>query len=166
VSDLLKKLQYAAEAKALVLHAPAAFAPHLETLREQAAVDLEPQAGVRYGFVMAFVTTLQQVSSIANALHTLLEPGDAKVWMAYPKASSKRHTCEFNRDTGWQAIGDAGLEPVRQIAVDDDWSALRFRRVEFIKSIEARHQPRHQHSRQGPHNKSGCRNLTTTRCMN
>ena len=25
------------------------------------------------------------------------------------------------------------FEPVHQVAVDEDWSALRFRRVEFIK---------------------------------
>ena len=32
----------------------------------------------------------------------------------------------------------AGFEPVRQVAVDEDWSALRFRRAEFIKTL-ARH---------------------------
>jgi hypothetical protein len=29
---------------------------------------------------------------------------------------------------------DAANESVRQVAIDEDWSALRFRRVEFIKS--------------------------------
>jgi hypothetical protein len=28
-----------------------------------------------------------------------------------------------------------GFEPVRQIAIDEDWSALRFRRTDFIKSM-------------------------------
>jgi hypothetical protein len=32
-------------------------------------------------------------------------------------------------------LGDAGFEPVRQVAIDEDWSALRFRRVEYIKSM-------------------------------
>ena len=57
------------------------------------------------------------------------------MWFAYPKASSKNYSCEFNRDTGWDALGKAGFEGVRQIAIDDDWSALRFRRVEFIKKM-------------------------------
>jgi hypothetical protein len=26
-----------------------------------------------------------------------------------------------------------GFDTVRQVAIDDDWSALRFRRVEYIK---------------------------------
>ncbi|MDZ7812318.1 MAG: hypothetical protein U5L74_04040 [Ideonella sp.] len=35
-------------------------------------------------------------------------------------------------------LGAAGFEPVRQVVVDEDWSALRFRRAEFIKTL-ARH---------------------------
>lgn len=27
----------------------------------------------------------------------------------------------------------AGFDTVRQVAIDDDWSTLRFRRVEYIK---------------------------------
>ncbi len=57
------------------------------------------------------------------------------MWIAYPKGTSKRYACEFNRDTGWRALGRLGFEPVRQIAIDEDWSALRFRRADFIKSM-------------------------------
>ena len=32
-------------------------------------------------------------------------------------------------------MGDAGFEPVRMVAIDEDWSAVRFRRVEFIKTM-------------------------------
>jgi hypothetical protein len=61
--------------------------------------------------------------------------GDAILWMAYPKGTSKRYECEFNRDNGWDVLGRAGFEGVRQVAIDEDWSALRFRRVEFSKSL-------------------------------
>jgi hypothetical protein len=57
------------------------------------------------------------------------------VWFAYPKQSSKKYTCEFNRDSGWAELGKAGFEPVRMVAIDADWSAVRFRRVDFIKSL-------------------------------
>jgi len=55
------------------------------------------------------------------------------LWFAYPQGTSKRYTCEFNRDTGWSALRSAGFDTVRQVAIDEDWSALRFRRVEYIK---------------------------------
>lgn len=60
--------------------------------------------------------------------------GDVLLWFAYPKGSSKRYTCEFNRDNGWQVIRGAGFDSVRQVAIDEDWSALRVRRVEYIKA--------------------------------
>jgi hypothetical protein len=31
--------------------------------------------------------------------------------------------------------GDCGFEPVRMVAIDEDWSAVRFRRAEFIKTL-------------------------------
>jgi hypothetical protein len=67
-------------------------------------------------------------------LDPLLE-GDALLWFAYPKGTSKKYTCDFNRDTGWQIVGDHGFEGVRQVAIDEDWSALRFRRTKFIKTM-------------------------------
>ena len=52
-----------------------------------------------------------------------------------PPGTSKKYKCEFNRDSGWLVLGAAGFEPVRMVAIDDDWSALRFRRVEHIKKM-------------------------------
>ena len=60
--------------------------------------------------------------------------GDAVVWFAYPKGSSKKLRCDFNRDTGWDAVKAAGFDTVRAVAIDEDWTGLRFRRTEFIKS--------------------------------
>ena len=86
-------------------------------------------------FALAFVTKQAEVDALSKDLAGRAE-GDAVVWFAYPKASSKRYTCEFTRDSGWTAMGAAGFEPVRMVAIDEDWSALRFRRVEFIKTLE------------------------------
>ncbi|HJP97497.1 MAG TPA: hypothetical protein VJ862_02935 [Rhodanobacteraceae bacterium] len=59
--------------------------------------------------------------------------GDALLWFAYPKGTSKKYACDFNRDDGWEVLRKSGFDSVRQVAIDDDWSALRFRRVEYIK---------------------------------
>jgi hypothetical protein len=64
--------------------------------------------------------------------------GDALLWFAYPKGTSKRYQCEFNRDTGWGVIRGAGFESVRMVAIDADWSAVRFRRLNFIKPSRSR----------------------------
>lgn len=83
---------------------------------------------------MAFVTQQTEVDALARELASKAR-GDALLWFAYPKGSSKRYKCEFNRDTGWAILGDLGFEAVRQVAIDEDWSALRFRSVEYIKTM-------------------------------
>jgi hypothetical protein len=57
---------------------------------------------------------------------------DALLWIAYPKKTGKIKS-DITRDSGWEAVFGAGYEPVTQIAIDDDWSALRFRPANSIK---------------------------------
>ena len=40
---------------------------------------------------------------------------------------------EINRASGWSALAAAGFEGCRMVAIDEDWSAKRYRRREFIK---------------------------------
>jgi hypothetical protein len=56
-----------------------------------------------------------------------LEPGGA-LWVAYIKATSGKKT-DINRDSIRGYVGTIGLDTVSQIALDDDWSALRLKVV-------------------------------------
>lgn len=76
-----------------------------------------------------------EVDRFASRVAKATSGEDAIVWVAYPKGTSKNYQCEFNRDTGWGKLGELGFEPVRQVAIDADWTALRFRRVEYIKKM-------------------------------
>lgn len=131
----LTTLQVGQRSPRLVLDAPPEQAGLLVALRAGVELDTTAAPGRRYPFVLAFASTLPAVGRIAALVGEALEDGDAVLWACYPKASSRRYRCEFNRDTGWQVLGDAGFEGVRQVAIDADWSALRFRRVEFIRSM-------------------------------
>ncbi len=48
-------------------------------------------------------------------------------WIAYPKKSSGFKT-DIDRDHGWEPVLKAGFKGVRAISIDEDWTALRFRR--------------------------------------
>lgn len=50
---------------------------------------------------------------------------DTLAWIAYPKAGQLG--TDLNRDTLSETLADRGVRPVRQIAIDEVWSALRFR---------------------------------------
>ncbi len=56
-----------------------------------------------------------------------LEPGGA-LWVAYIKGTSDKKT-DINRDSIREYVGNVGLDTVSQIAIDDDWSALRLKVV-------------------------------------
>ena len=84
-------------------------------------------------FALAFATAQAEVDRLSTLLSAKAE-GDALLWFAYPKGTSKKYQCDFNRDTGWSVLKSTGFDTVRAVAIDEDWSALRFRRVEFIKS--------------------------------
>ena len=84
------------------------------------------------GFWLAFVTRKSEVDRLAPQIVKKAR-GDAIVWFAYPKGTSKKYTCDFNRDTGWDVLKKTGFDTVRSVAIDEDWTALRFRRKEYIK---------------------------------
>ncbi|MBX7213763.1 MAG: hypothetical protein K1X39_07080 [Thermoflexales bacterium] len=133
MSDLFKKLNLTDQTEILVIDAPASVEPEIAAL---VGVKVVRQASkVRAPrFALVFATTLAQVEAAARGI-AARATGDPILWMAYPKGSSKTYRCEFNRDNGWQALGEVGYEPVRQVAIDADWSALRFRRVENIQRM-------------------------------
>lgn len=133
MTPLFGKLNLKDQREIVVLHAPPGFEPELAAL-DGVTVHRDASGAGPIGFALAFVTTLAEVQAAADALLPRA-PDDAVVWFAYPKGTSRRFRCEFNRDTGWEALGRAGFEGVRQVAIDEDWSALRFRRVEFIRKM-------------------------------
>lgn len=50
---------------------------------------------------------------------------DRLTWVAYPKAGQLG--TDLNRDSLAALLSKSGVQPVRQVAIDDVWSALRFR---------------------------------------
>ena len=129
---VFEKLNLKNQTEIVVLNPPALFEPalaeldHVTVHRDLGAVEL-------VNFSLAFAMTQAEVDRLSELL-ILKANGDALLWFAYPKGTSKKYQCDFNRDTGWAALQAAGFDTVRQISIDEDWTALRFRRVQFIKS--------------------------------
>ena len=74
--------------------------------------------------VIAFVLTLAALDTIATpAIEAARE--DRLAWIAYPKA--RQLGTDLNRDVLAELITREDVRPVRQIALDDVWSALRLR---------------------------------------
>lgn len=133
MNPLLKKLNFKDQKEILILNMP----EDLNSLFE----DFENYTSLKKGFdgskkefVIVFASKLIEVETLSPQIDAILE-GDGLCWWVYPKGSSKKYKCDFNRDNGWQSLGKLGYEPVRMVALDEDWSALRFRRVKYIKTM-------------------------------
>jgi hypothetical protein len=131
---VFKKLNYKEQETLYVLHCPDSFETQLKEMAAHAIIKKKLSSGDKAGFIIAFCTKQIEINKLTPTLLKALL-GDGLLWFAYPKGTSKKYTCDFNRDTGWKILGSYGFEPVRMVAIDEDWSALRFRRVEYIKKM-------------------------------
>ncbi len=130
---LLKKLNHKPGVPVTVLGAPPEVGPLVDAWSAETRV--KRRLGRNEAFVVAFVRTPAEVAERAPKAAAALSE-DGILWVAYPKKSSTRYRSELGRDDSWQPLGDAGMEPVRQVAIDADWSALRFRRAEHISRLQ------------------------------
>lgn len=115
--DLAAKLQLKPEQPFKIVSAPHALAEALTGLEREGA-EGQPVA------LLVFVTNREAVTS---HLEEIVESAskDHLTWVAYPKAGHLG--TDLNRDTLAALLVESGVQPVRQVAVDDVWSALRFR---------------------------------------
>lgn len=134
MNPIFAKLNYKTQPEIAVINAPDEFLSVVDEMKPLATLVHDVQQIQKGDFAIAFVKTQQEVDTLSPVLANKLT-GDAILWMTYPKGSSKKHKCDFNRDTGWSVLGKLGFEPVRMVAIDEDWSALRFRRVEYVKKM-------------------------------
>lgn len=132
MENLLKKLNYKEQERICILKASNGFIKEFESLRPTVRVDREIDPKFLYEFCLVFVRYKSELTEIVpQSIHNLAE--DGVLWFAYPKMSSKKYNADINRDSGWELINSHGFEAVRQVSVDEDWSALRFRNVRYIK---------------------------------
>lgn len=133
MTDLLGKLNYKHQERIAVINAEANLMDSVFLKLEDVKIDTRIDPRYPYSFMILFVKKVREVDHLTPlALHNLT--ADGILWFCYPKKSSKAYKSELDRDHGWKALHDAGLRGIRMVSVDENWSALRFRNVKYIKS--------------------------------
>ncbi|HZG85772.1 hypothetical protein [Paenibacillus sp.] len=135
MAEVWKKLMLHKAKRALALNVPGGdYAALVGGVPEGVTVDAEQQGeNGTYDFVHLFVASVAELEEHGPKALAAIQH-DGLLWFSYPKKTSKIKT-DINRDTGWKTIRDAGYEGVTQIAVDETWSALRFRPASEIPSL-------------------------------
>jgi hypothetical protein len=137
MTPLFKKLNFKDQQEILVVNAPTSFDTELADIAKFTEIIKVIKKIKAIDFVIIFVSTQEEIDNAIDLIFPKLN-GDAVLWFCYPKGTSKKYTCDFNRDKGWEKLGNYNLEGVRQVAIDEDWSALRFRKTEYIKTLTRR----------------------------
>ena len=124
-TTLAQKLQIKS-GKLIVLNAPQGYAERLA--KELKDLTISTRAAGQAEAALLFVNSLAETERLTPKAGKLVKPG-GMLWIAYPKGTSKVKT-DVNRDILWVAVQPIGWRPIRQIALDEIWSALRFKPVE------------------------------------
>ncbi|HSC38331.1 MAG TPA: hypothetical protein VLD19_10680 [Chitinophagaceae bacterium] len=122
---LFEKLQLQDEKNLLIQGLPSSIEKQFTKL--SFAKNVTPLLKTRkIDFALIFAVNENQLSGILREVLPALNQ-DAKLWIAFPKATSKIAT-DLNRSCSWDCITGQGYEDFCQVALDHVWSATRFKK--------------------------------------
>jgi hypothetical protein len=137
MKNLLEKLNYKGQKRISIINADESFIKLISGEVKDLIIDQKIDPRYPYEFIILFVKSESDIESFApTTVHNLI--ADGVLWFCYPKKSSKKYKSEIDRDHGWKILNDSGLHGIRLVAIDKDWSALRFRNKKYIKSSSVR----------------------------
>ena len=116
--SVAERLQAKAGRTLSALNAPLAIGDSLAGERRTPAAEAD--------VMVLFVRDRAEFDLLLPDAIKALKPG-AILWLAYPKLTSSL-AGDLNRDLIHGAVGALGVTTVSQIAIDDDWSAMRLKR--------------------------------------
>lgn len=137
MKNLLDKLNYKGQKRISIINAEESFIITISPDLIDVTIDKKIDPRYPYEFIIIFVKSVSEVEQIAPVtIHNLM--ADGILWFCYPKKTSKKYNSEIDRDHGWKVLNDSGFFGIRLVAVDENWSALRFRNKKYIKSTSGR----------------------------
>jgi len=120
--------------RALIIAPPPGYLKLLAPVTE--GLTVSSRADGMYPFVQVFATRLAEIRAFARKLPKHAAP-NALVWISYPKKTSKVEG-DLSRDVIREAMNGTGWRAVSIVAIDEVWSALRFRPAAHVRSRSKR----------------------------
>ncbi len=126
----IKRLGIKTQDKLLILNAPENYIEKFSVYKGT----IDNTADGKYDFVQGFALNAEVANELKPKMMKALNSGGL-LWISYPKGSSKKYKSDINRTTLWDFFGEFEYEPVSQVAIDEDWSTIRYKHVDEIKSL-------------------------------
>ena len=119
---LAKKLKLQPGLRAAVIGAPPGYVERLATVD---GLSLSTTLDGRFDWIQVFVRTTAELADIVKPVTGAIAPA-GRVWICYPKGSSKIQT-DLTRDKGWQPLDGGDLMWLSLVSIDETWSAFGLR---------------------------------------
>lgn len=126
-NPLLKKLQLKEEFSVLLMNSNPDVHPLFEGLR----IEFSEIGNSQYDSVIIFTKNEDELRNLVPKAASKRKDG-GQIWLSYPKKSGSIET-DLNRDTTWNAVKAFGMEPIRLISMNEDWSSMRLVKKEERK---------------------------------
>jgi hypothetical protein len=131
MNALLCTMKFAGQNPVLIINAP----EELNEPLKEIASEIHRTGRQKYAFILFFSRDLSNLRGHAKEVIESLD-NDGYLWVCYPKRTSKRYMSDIKREKVKEVFGSYDFEGVTQVAIDDDWSALRMRHVDNIKTMK------------------------------
>jgi hypothetical protein len=132
-SSTAKKLRLAAGHKVAVLNAPVGYMARLSP--GPSDIDSEVQPSQIYDVVQLFVDNVEELRRLGPAAIRATKP-TGLLWITYPKGGQTRGATDLPATPWWtqrDVLGEitsvTGFKPVAFVEIDDNYTALRFKRA-------------------------------------
>lgn len=132
ISPLAKKLQIKPGKHWLLFNAPANYLTLLEPLPEGTTVSYEAKGS--FDGVQLFVKNSAELIESLTVVISVLQP-DSVFWVIYPKKSSGIKS-DLEMMSSWDELGKYGYGGVAAAAINETWTALRFKPKEQTKASD------------------------------
>ena len=120
--------------RALIIAPPPGYLKLLAPVPD--GLTISSRADGTYPFMQIFATRLAELRAFAKKLPKHAAP-NALLWISYPKKTSKTGS-DLSRDVIREAMNSTGWRAVSIAAIDEVWSALRFRPAAHVGSRSKR----------------------------
>jgi hypothetical protein len=133
LSPVAKKLRFAPEHHVAVLNAPDGYVGALTPGPAEIRTELTPDG--TFDAVLLFVKDVAELRRLGPAAIHAVKPSGL-LWITYPKGGKTRGATDLpatpwwvQRDVLGEITSQTGYKAVAFVALDDYWTALRFKRV-------------------------------------
>jgi hypothetical protein len=134
MNQLAKKLQIKPGKNWLLYNAPDNYLAALEPLPEQVIIAFEPTGN--FDGIQLFVNNTTELSSLLKTVVLLLKP-ETVFWITYPKKNSGIVT-DLEMMGSWDECKKYQLRPVTSAAINETWTALRFKNESQVNVSKGR----------------------------